>query len=84
MFLCFLLLVSVLSCFGVDSSLFTALVGKIMGENPTCRLKYIICKHMVSMRRMLLMLFCQKFCQQLPVLFVAVQLTFPIFPFVVT
>jgi hypothetical protein len=51
------LFVAVFTGSRTDPCLFTAFMGQIMGEYPPCSLKYIIRKHMVTMRRMFLVLF---------------------------
>jgi hypothetical protein len=72
MFFSLFLFIAVFAGFGMDSRFFAAFMSQVMGEYPACGLKYIIRKHMVAVGRMLLVLFCQQFSQQLPILLISV------------
>ena len=58
-------------------------MGQIVGEYPSGCLKYILCKHMVTVGRMLPVLFGQQFREKLPVLLITIQLSQTAPPFVV-
>lgn len=79
---CTFFFIGVFLCFGTDTSLLAAM-SQVMGKYPSCRLEYRFCKHMVSMRRMFLVLFSKELCQQ-TVPFISVHLPLSRFPLVVT
>ena len=54
-------LVGVFPCFGANTGLLAAFMCQIMRKYPSGSFKDSFCKHMVSMRRVLLMLLCQQF-----------------------
>ena len=83
MFFSVFLFVAVFTSFGADPCVFAAFVSQIMRENPACFLKYVLRKHMVAVGRVLLVLFEQKLCKQLSILFVPVQCSLTMLPFVV-
>ena len=78
------LMIGVLSGLGTNTGILAALMCQMVRKYPSCLVKDIFSKTMVTMRRILFMGFLKKLRQQNTVLLIAIRLTSTVPPLVIT